>query len=127
MKIDHIAMYVTDLERAKDFFERYFHGRSNDGYHNPNTGFQSYFVSFDDGTRLELMKKPDLADDEKSLNRTGYIHIAFSVGSKEKVDQLTEVLRADGYEVISGPRTTGDGYYESCIKAIEENLIEITI
>ena len=73
------------------------------------------------------MKKPDLQDDEKSMDRTGYIHIAFSVGSKEKVDQFTETLLKDGYEVISGPRTTGDGYYESCIKAVEGNLIEITI
>ena len=73
------------------------------------------------------MNKPDMEDVKKTLNRTGLIHIAFSVGSKEKVDALTEKLKMDGYEVISGPRTTGDGYYESCIIAIEGNLIEITI
>ena len=61
------------------------------------------------------------------MNRTGFIHIAFSVGSKEKVDSLTDILKNDGYKVISGPRTTGDGYYESCIVGIEGNQIEITI
>ena len=73
------------------------------------------------------MNKPDMEDVKKTLNRTGLIHIAFSVGSKEKVDELTAELKADGYEVISGPRTTGDGYYESCIVAVEDNQIEITV
>ena len=73
------------------------------------------------------MTKPELIDTEKALNRTGYAHIAFSVGSKEKVDELTERLRSAGYEVKSGPRTTGDGYYESCVVIIEGNLIEITV
>ena len=72
------------------------------------------------------MTRPDMKDMEKDINRTGYIHLAFSVGSKEKVDGLTELLRNDGYEVLSGPRTTGDGYYESCILGIEGNQIEIT-
>ncbi len=127
MKIDHIAMYVTELEAARDFFVQYFQGRSNEGYHNPNTGFRSYFISFEDGSRLELMNKPGMVDEKKNQTRTGYIHIAFSVGSKEKVDELTEIFQKDGYELISGPRTTGDGYYESCIVALEGNLIEITI
>ncbi len=126
MKIDHIAMYVNDLEQAREFFMKYLGGRSNDGYHNTKTGFRSYFISFDDGARLEIMNKPDLADGEKSSDRIGLIHIAFSVGSKERVDELTQILRADGYHVVSGPRTTGDGYYESCIAAIEGNQIEIT-
>lgn len=127
MKIEHIAMYVNDLESARDFFVTYLDGKSNDGYHNENTGFRSYFISFDDGARIELMKKPDMDNQEKTLNRTGYAHIAFSVGSKEKVDELTTRLKADGYNVISGPRTTGDGYYESCITVIENNQIEITV
>ena len=127
MRIEHIAMYVNDLEAARDFFVRYLGGRSNDGYHNPRTDFRSYFVSFEDGARLELMHKPGLVDSEKELNRTGYIHIAFSVGSAAAVDALTERLRQDGYAVVSGPRTTGDGYYESCVVAIEGNQIEITI
>ena len=126
MKIEHIAMYVNDPEAARDFFVTWLGGRSNDGYHNTTTGFRSYFVSFDDGARLEIMTKPDLADQEKSLNRTGYAHIAFSVGSKARVDELTAELHSAGYTVISGPRTTGDGYYESCVVAVEENQIEIT-
>ena len=73
------------------------------------------------------MHKPQLADDTEELARTGYIHIALSVGSKERVDALTEQLKTDGYEVVSGPRTTGDGYYESCILGIEGNQIEITV
>ena len=127
MKIDHIAMYVNDLDAAKDFFVKYFDARANDGYHNKSTDFKSYFLTFEDGARLEIMNNPDIKDLEKDATRTGYIHIAFSVGSKEKVDRLTEQLKSDGYDVISGPRTTGDGYYESCIIGIEDNLIEITV
>lgn len=127
MRIEHMALYVNDPEAARDFFVRYLGGQSNSGYHNPRTGFRSYFLSFDDGARLEIMQKPGMTDAPKELNRTGYAHLAFSVGSQEQVDALTARLRADGYEVISGPRTTGDGYYESCILAIEDNQIEITV
>ena len=127
MRIEHVAMYVKDLEKARDFFVSFLGGRSNDGYHNVKTGFRSYFISFDDGARLEIMNKPELADPEKELNRTGLIHIAFSVGSKERVDELTKTLESAGYQVVSGPRTTGDGYYESCVVVIEGNQIEITV
>ena len=127
MKIEHIALYVNDLEAARDFFITYLGGKSNDGYHNPRTDFRSYFISFDDGARLELMTNLEMVDQEKPLNRTGYAHIAFSVGSKEKVDELTVELRKAGFEVVSGPRTTGDGYYESCIVAVEGNQIELTV
>ncbi len=127
MKIEHIAMYVNDLEKTKDFFIKYFNATANSGYHNKNTDFKSYFLSFEDGARIEIMNKPQMKNDEKSILRTGYIHIAFSVGSKDKVNSLTEQLRNDGYNVISGPRTTGDGYYESCIVGIEDNQIEITV
>ena len=126
MKIEHIAMYVNDLEGTRDFFVKYLGGLSNDGYHNELTGFRSYFITFDDGARLEIMNKPSMEDSAKRVNRTGYIHIAFSVGSAEEVDRLTRVFREDGYEVINGPRTTGDGYYESCIIGVEGNQIEIT-
>jgi len=126
MKIEHIALYVNDLEAAKDFFVAYLGGKPNEGYHNKTTDFRSYFISFDDGARLELMNKPEMTDDVKALNRTGYIHVAFSVGSKQRVDELTARLKADGCEVVSGPRTTGDGYYESCVVAVEGNQIEIT-
>lgn len=126
MYIEHIAMYVNDLEKAKDFFIKYFAAKSNIGYHNPTTDFRSYFLTFDQGPRLELMSKPDMTDEVKTAGRTGYAHVAFSLGSKETVDELTHRLKADGYEVVSGPRTTGDGYYESCIVAVEGNIIEIT-
>lgn len=127
MRIEHVAMYVNDLERARDFFVTYLNGKANGGYHNPMTDFRSYFISFEDGARLEIMHKPNMEDPEKMPDRTGFAHIAFSVGSKEKVDALTDILRKAGYEVVSGPRTTGDGYYESCIIGVEGNRIEITI
>ncbi len=127
MKIEHIAMYMMDLDKAKNFFIKYFDAKVNDGYHNIKTNFRSYFLSFDNGSRLELMNKPDIVDNEITWERTGYIHIAFSVGSKKKVDELTKKLNEDGYEVLSGPRTTGDGYYESCVVGIEGNQIEITV
>ena len=127
MYIEHIAMYVNDLEAARDFFVKYFNAISNEGYHNKTTDFRSFFLSFQNGSRLEIMTRPKMEDEEKTLARTGYVHIAFSLGSKEAVDELTEKLQKDGYIVISGPRTTGDGYYESCIIGIEGNQIEITV
>ena len=127
MKVEHIALYVEDLEAARVFFMKYLGASSNAGYHNQKTDFRSYFLTFDDGARLELMHKPDMTDMPKTPSHTGYAHIAFGVGSRERVDALTAELRAAGYEVVSGPRITGDGYYESCIAVIEGNLIEITV
>ena len=127
MKLEHVAMYVEDLEAAKNFFITYLNAVPNEGYHNPNTGLRSYFLSFEDGARLEIMNRPDMGENPKHQIQTGYIHIAFSAGSKEQVDTLTKRLNADGYEILSGPRNTGDGYYESCVLGIEGNLIEITV
>lgn len=127
MKIEHIALYVNDLAAARDFFVRYFGASSNEGYHNEKTGFRSFFLTFEGGTRLELMTRPAMEDLEKPLTRTGFAHIAFSVGSREQVDALTKRLQTDGFEVVSGPRVTGDGYYESCVVAPEGNQIEITV
>ena len=127
MKIEHIAMYVNDLEGAKDFFVKYFSAVSNEGYHNPRTNFRSYFLSFGDGSRLEIMTRPGLTDSCDTGNHFGYAHIAFRAGSKEAVDALTERLKSDGCPVLSGPRTTGDGYYESCLLGFEGNIIEITV
>lgn len=127
MKIEHIALYVNDLEAARDFFIRYFGALSNDGYHNVNTDFQSFFLRFENGARLEIMKKPGVFARDTFEEQLGYAHIAFSLGSKEKVDALTEQLQTDGYRIVSGPRITGDGYYESCIIGIENNRIELTI
>lgn len=127
MRIEHVAMYVNDLEAARDFFVTYFRAVPNEGYHNKKTDFRSYFLRFEDGARLEIMSKPRMEDVQKTLNRTGLVHLAFSVGSREAVDSLTERLKQDGYDVVSAPRTTGDGYYESCVIGLEGNQIEITI
>lgn len=126
MKIDHIAMYVENLEEVREFFIKYFKATSNEMYHNPKTGLKTYFLSFEEGSRLEIMTRPDMTESSKNIMQTGYIHLAFSVGSKERVDSLTSELKEAGYEVLSGPRTTGDGYYESCILGPENNQIEIT-
>lgn len=127
MRIDHIALYVCDLEGAKEFFETFFNSKANEMYHNPKTGLKTYFLSFDNGARLEIMQHPDVESSIFNKYRKGFIHLAFSVGSKEKVDSLTDELERHGYKVLSGPRITGDGYYESCIQGFEDNLIEITI
>ncbi len=126
IKFEHTALYVRDLEATKLFFEQYFAATANQMYHNPRTGLRSHFLTFDGGARLEIMQRPDVLPREKSPLDEGIIHIAFSVGGREQVDALTAALRADGYEVLSGPRLTGDGYYESCIAGPEGNLIEIT-
>lgn len=127
MRIEHVAIYVSDLERAKSFYCEYFGGCANEAYHNRTTDFHSYFLTFTDGCRLELMHHPEIALDKKDLRRSGFVHMAFSVGSKEAVDSLTRRLQSDGFTVVSGPRTTGDGYYESCILDYEGNQIEITV
>ncbi len=127
MRIGHVAMYVKDLEGMKHFFERFFDARANGGHENPKSGLKTYFLSFDDGMRLELMNLPQMNVQKKSLAMMGYIHLSFSTGSREKVDILTERLYEAGYEVLSGPRITGDGYYESLILGPEDNQIEITV
>lgn len=127
MKLEHVALLVTDLEAAKQFFITFFNASSNNIYYNPNTGLRTYFLTFEDGARLELMQRPNAVDSSKELLQTGLVHLAFGVGSKEKVEELTHQLESAGYSVLSGPRTTGDGYYESCVLGPENNLIEITI
>lgn len=122
MKIEHAAIYVTDLEAARDFFIKYFGAVSGEIYRNKSTGFTSYFLSFDEGARLEIMNRPDLP--ERPPLSLGYSHVAFSAGGKERVDALTERLAADGFEV-SAPRVTGDGYYEAVV-IFENSSIEIT-
>ena len=104
MRIDHIALYCLDLEGMREFFVRYFNGVSNEMYHNPKTGLRTFILSFEDSNaRLELMTRPEVKEDAENIYRQGFIHLSFSVGSKETVDYLTEVLRTDGYEVLSAP------------------------
>ena len=126
MRIEHVAMYVNHLEKEKEFFETYFGAKAGEKYIHEEIGFSSYFLKFQNGARLELMHNTEMDDAEKGRKRTGFIHIAFAVGGKETVDEITENLQRDGYEVISVPRTTGDGYYESCVLDPEGNQIEIT-
>ncbi len=126
MRIHHIALYAKDLERLRTFYETYFGAVSSAQYHNPRTGLTTYFLSFADGAKLELMHRPDVSAAVEGL-RYGFIHIALSVGDAAVVDALTERLRTDGYTISSNPRTTGDGYYESCVLDPEGNQIEITI
>lgn len=126
MKIVHIAINVSDLEGAKKFFEDFFDGKSNQMYHNPRTGLRTYFITFENGSRLELMNRPGIEPNEFNPLQGGYVHLSFSVGSEEGVDNLTQRLADAGYETLDGPRTTGDGYYESSIRGFENNIIEIT-
>jgi lactoylglutathione lyase len=125
MRIEHVALYVLDLEKVKHFFMRFFGGRSNDKYSNLKTGFSSYFISFDDGSRLEIMTRGEVRKSENSDFSAGYNHIAFTVGNDDDVDRLTAELRENGFATMSGPRVTGDGYYESCVKGPEDILIEL--
>lgn len=128
MNIDHIALYCRDLEGMKEFFEKYFEGKANNLYHNPRTNLRTYIITFPNGqSRLEIMTRPEVEGNNENIYHAGFIHLSFSVGSKENVDKLTSMLNADGYQTLSGPRITGDGYYESCVKGLEGILIEITV
>ena len=122
--IDHIAIWVEDLEKMREFYCKYFDGVSNQKYENKVKGFESYFISFDGATRIELMKRKDI-EERIYKEILGLAHLAFKVGSKEKVNELTEIFRKDGYKIIGEPRTTGDGYYESVIFDPEGNRIEL--
>ncbi len=128
MRIEHIALYCKDLEGMKAFFVKYFQALPNGLYHNPRTNLQTYILSFPDGQeRLELMTRPEVSGNNDDLYHTGYIHLSFAAGSRKAVEELTARLNNDGYEVVSGPRVTGDGYYESCVRGYEGILIEITV
>lgn len=124
--ITHCAVYVSNLEKVKDFYVKYFGGKANDKYVNAK-GFQSYFITFDSGVRLEIMAHENLEVRSVLDKVNGYHHIAFSVGSEENVERLTEELVKDGYTLASPVRRTGDGYYESCILDPEGNRVEITV
>lgn len=125
MVIEHVAMYVNELERTREFFADYFGAKAGEPRIDQKSGLRSYMLSFDSGARLEIMTRPGLEDPQKHPARTGYIRIAFKLGSKEKVDELTRRLRRDGYAVSSGPCDTGGGIYGSSIVGIEGNLIDL--
>lgn len=126
MKIEHVAIWVKDLEGMKRFYETYFNGTANSKYHNKDKEFESYFLTFHGGARLEIMCKSgvDKSDQDDTI---GWAHIAISLGSKESVNQMTARLQNDGYRLVNGPRVTGDGYYESVIEDPEGNLLELTV
>ena len=128
MNIEHLAIWTLDLETMREFYMKFFHVKSNEKYFNPKKKFSSYFLSFENGARIEIMHRPDISVVlEKFDSKIGLAHFAISVGSKEKVDSITESIRESGYRVIGEPRTTGDGYYESVIADPEGNLIELTV
>lgn len=128
MHIEHVALYVKDLEGTKAFFLKHFRVKVSALYHNDRTGFSSYFLAFEDsGTRLELMNRPDMVLREMSDRDVGFVHLAIALGSRNRVDELTEELVKDGCRLLSGPRVTGDGYYESCLACFEGNIIELTV
>ena len=131
MKIEHVALWAKDIDKIKSFYEKYFSAKSNSLYTNPKTRFSSYFLSFGSGARLEIMQMQSVSDKTRNPNphdqSTGYIHIAISVGSEEKVNTLTAKLLKDGFKVLDGPRKTGDGYYESVVLDPEQNRVEITV
>ena len=128
MKIEHLAIWCRDIEALKDFYTHYFSARAGDRYVNPKKNFQSYFLSYDEGCRLELMQKPEIPDSKNDVHNQfkGLVHFAITVGSNDGLDALTNLLRNDGYDVVGEPRTTGDGYYESVVLDPEGNRVEIT-
>ena len=126
MRIEHIALWVNDLEIMREFYCSFFQAESSEKYFNPDKEFSSYFLSFKEGSRLEIMNNPEIKTQRGPIT-SGWAHIAFSAGSKDGVDNLTERLRSDGYTIAGEPRITGDGYYESVILDPEGNRIEITI
>jgi lactoylglutathione lyase len=127
MRIEHVALWTQDLERLRVFYERYFAATPGARYENARKQFQSYFLAFGDGARIELMCSPRVGNPTTGEERIGYAHLAVSLGSEAAVDALTQRLRTDGYAVIDGPRRTGDGYYESVVLDPDGNRIELTV
>lgn len=129
MHIEHLALWVRDLETMRQFYENYFGVVANDKYVNTTKNFSSYFLTFPaGGARLEIMHRPGIPDtaNDPVAQFSGLIHFAVSVGSEAAVDTLTEQLRSAGYTIVGEPRRTGDGYYESVVLDPEQNRIEIT-
>lgn len=126
-KIEHISLWVSDIETMKDFYVRFFSEKTGEKYVNSKKKFESYFIEFTTGARMELMHKEGMVSGKGDNTFSGYAHIAFSLSSKEKVDEFTGMMKEAGFKIADGPRTTGDGYYESVILDPEGNRIEIAI
>ena len=125
MRIDHVALWVQDLALMRDFYVTWFSASSSELYENPTKGFASYFLSFPDGGRLEIMRRTDVS--QRSPHETlGYCHMSLSVGGQHRVDELSSHMQASGLHIVDGPRRTGDGYYEAVVLDPEGNRIELT-
>jgi len=132
MKIEHVALWTYKLEEMKEFYVKYFGGKSNEKYvsaHEFKAEFSSYFISFDSGCRLELMQMDTIPDgsNKKGFESTGFTHIAFEVAEKREVDDIVKRLKADGITITGEPRMTGDGYYEAVLLDPDGNCVEITV
>ena len=127
MRIEHIAIWTTDLDRCKQFYASYFGATAGPHYVNAAKGFESCFLSFDDGARLEVMTTTSLSliPVSPGAQRLGLTHLAISVGSERVVDELTKRLQINGITIVDGPRRTGDGYYESVVIDPDGNRVEI--
>lgn len=127
IKIEHIGIWTENLEVMRHFYMTYFDLKSNEKYVNTKKGFSSYFLSFESGARIELMHRMDIVSIKGERGQmSGMAHVAISLGSESKVLDLTEKFRKSGLRIISQPRTTGDGYFESVIEDPEGNWIELT-
>lgn len=124
MQLTHIAIWTNELERSREFYVTYFGGKSNEKYVNPKKGFASYFITFEGGASLEIMQRVDVTEEREGLF-IGLAHFAFSVGSKENVNNMIELFRKDGYTILGEPRTTGDGFYEGAVADPDGNIVEI--
>jgi len=129
VKIEHVAIWTGDLERLKRFYTKYFNCIAGNKYRNGSNDFESYFLSFDNSARLELMQMPSIPNNlnDSKMQYEGITHIAIAVGSKENVVEITEKLRSNEYTIVSEPQTTGDGYFESCVLDSDGNRVEITV
>jgi lactoylglutathione lyase len=129
MIIDHIAIWTTQLEKLKDYYVKYFNGRANEKYLNKDSHFESYFISFDSGTRLELMQKPGIPpnlNDTVGKQYLGIIHLSFGLENMNLVDEKLNELKKNGFKILKGPRKTGDGYYEFETLDPDNNRIEVS-
>ena len=129
MTLEHVAIWTDKLEQLKEYYTKYFGGTANNKYINPKKQFESYFLTFESGARLELMAMPAIPDnknDTVTAQHKGIIHLAFGVETMQEVDEKAKQLQTDGYTILSGPRRTGDGYYEFETLDPDNNRLEVT-